>query len=127
MRFTSIGLAIATLVASACSDELAITNPNTPTQEGAAANVRDAVSRQTVGVIATYRANRGGSINGLGSYGRETYNMTPQDGRSVTGPYRDWRQNNAFTSGQEWGTRYANQRNVYEALKVNGEFQRRGS
>jgi starch-binding outer membrane protein, SusD/RagB family len=110
-------LAAAVVVLAGCGRELDITNPNAPTEGGALTNPRDAVSRLVAGVLATYRGNRGGQINGLGSYGRETYNMTPQDGRSVTGPFRDWRQNNAFTSGQEWG-RYGNYRNAYEAMKL---------
>jgi hypothetical protein len=100
-----------------CVSKLEITNPNSPSQETALQNPRDASSRLIVGVLATYRGARAGSINSMGSYGRETYNMTPQDGRSVTGPYRDWAQNNAFTAGAEWG-RYGNYRNIYETLKI---------
>src|ERR1043166_1499663 len=71
-----------------CVSKLEITNPNSPSQETALQNPRDASSRLIVGVLATYRGARAGSINSMGSYGRETYNMTPQDGRSVTGMER---------------------------------------
>jgi hypothetical protein len=117
MRLTLIGLAGAALVLGGCSGKLDITNPNSPTAEGAATNPREASSRLVVGVIAAYRNSMGGAINAMGSYGRETYNMTPQDGRNITGPFRDWAQNNAFTAGQNWG-RYTNYRNAFEAIQV---------
>jgi len=100
-----------------CVSKLEITNPNSPSQETALQNPRDASSRLIVGVLATYRGAAANHVSTFGSYGRESYNMTPQDGRSVTGPYRDWRQNNAFTAGAEWG-RYGNYRNIYETLKI---------
>src|ERR1043166_5921533 len=116
MRRIVLGLAAAAS-AGGCVSKLEITNPNTPSQETALQNPRDATSRLIVGVLATYRGARGGEINAFGSYGRESYNMSQRDGRSVTGPYRDWRQNNAFAAGSEWG-RYGNYRNVYETLKL---------
>src|ERR1043166_6736023 len=141
MRRIVLGLAAAAS-AGGCVSKLEITNPNTPSQATAAQNRRDASIRMVVGVLSTYRGARGGEINAFGSYGRESYNMTPQDGRSVTGPFRDWRLNhalnkqnpprraagggpapsrdwrlnNAFTAGTEWG-RYGNYRNGYEAAK----------
>jgi len=96
--------------------ELDFTNPNSPTTS--LDNPRGTSITLIAGVIATYRGSRAGSINSFGSYGRETYNMTPQDGRSVTGPYRDWRQNNAFTAGSEWTGRYGNYRNAYAAITL---------
>src|ERR1051326_5430785 len=114
-RILTVLVAAATL--TGCASKLDITNPNNPSQGTAALNPRDASIRLIVGVFATYRSARAGSINSFGSYGRETYNMTPQDGRSVTGPYRDWAQNNAFTAGSEWG-RYGNYRNIYEVSKL---------
>src|SRR6266511_3016789 len=108
-------LAAAVVTLGGCN--LDIANPNAPSKESALKQPRDASIREVVGVLATYRATRAGQINAFGSYGRETYNMTPQDGRSVTGPYRDWKQNNAFTAGSEWG-RYGNYRNAYAAIKV---------
>ncbi len=110
-------MAVAAVTLGGCGQDLNITNPNSPTQDNALLNPRNASIRLIVGVLATYRATRAGQINAFGSYGRETYNMTPQDGRSVTGPYRDWKQNNAFTAGSEWG-RYGNYRNAYAAIKV---------
>src|ERR1051325_6366206 len=100
MRRMLTGL-VAAATLTGCASKLDITNPNNPSQGTAPTNPRAPP----------------GSINSFGSYGRETYNMTPQDGRSVTGPYRDWAQNNAFTAGSEWG-RYGNYRNIYEVSKL---------
>jgi starch-binding outer membrane protein, SusD/RagB family len=113
MRGVVVGLATAATVLGGCSKRLDITNPNNPTQATAALNPRDASIRLIVGAIATFRGNRGDQINAFGSYGRETYNMSPQDGRSVTGPYRDWAQNSAFTAGTNWAGRYGNYRNIF--------------
>lgn len=118
MRYLFVGLAAAaTVTLGGCTEQLDITNPNTPSQATAAQNPRDASIRLIVGVLAGYRANRPGSINSFGSYGRETYNMTPQDGRSITGPYRDHVLLNAFTAGAEWG-RYGSYRDVYATIKI---------
>jgi hypothetical protein len=70
------------------------------------------------GVMSTYRNNKAGQIQDFGSFGREIYNMFITDGRSITGPYRDWRQNNAFAAGTQWGGRYGNYRNAYAAMKI---------
>ena len=107
-------LAAATLVG--CS--LDLTNPNNPTLAGALTNPRAATSRMIVGVVATYRDNRAAQIRALGSFGRETYYMFITDGRFITGPYRDWKQNNSFEAGTQWGARYGNYRNAYAAMKI---------
>src|SRR6266550_5792953 len=109
-------MAAATGTLGACN--LDITNPNSPTQSGALTNPRDAATREIVGVFATYRDNRADQIRDLGSYGRETYYMFITDGRWITGPLRDWRQNNAFTAGTQWAGRYTNYRNAYAAIKL---------
>jgi len=119
MRTLSLGLAAVCSVAlGGCSNKLDITNPNTPGLESATKDPRAAASRLIVGVLATHRALRAGSVSTFGSYGRETYNMTTTDGRNVTGPYRDWAQLNAFTAGSEWAGRYGNYRNIYETIKI---------
>src|SRR5438094_7710049 len=117
MRRTLISLmAAAAGTLGACS--LDITNPNSPTQSGALTNPRDAASREIVGVLANYRDNRADQIRSLGSFGRETYYMFITDGRFITGPYRDWRKNNAFEAGTQWAARYANYRNAYKAIQT---------
>jgi len=117
MRRTLISLmAAAAGTLGACS--LDITNPNSPTQSGALTNPRDAASREIVGVLANYRDNRADQIRSFGSFGRETYYMFITDGRFITGPYRDWKQNNAFEAGTQWAGRYGNYRNAYAAIKL---------
>src|SRR6059058_3458819 len=117
MRRTLISLmAAAAGTLGACS--LDITNPNSPTQSGALTNPRDAASREIVGVLANYRDNRADQIRSFGSFGRETYYMFIRDGRFITGPYRDWKQNNAFEAGTQWAGRYGNYRNAYAAIKL---------
>jgi len=96
---------------------LDLTNPNNPTSAGAKANPRIASGRFINGVLATYRVNRTDQIRALGSFGRETYYMFITDGRFITGPLRDWRQNNAFDAGTQWAGRYGNYRNAYQAIK----------
>jgi len=117
MRRTFASLAmVGTIALAGCN--LDLVNPNNPTPGGALANPRAATSRMIVGVVATYRDNQAVRIRAFGSYGRESYFMFITDGRFITGPYRDWKQNNAFESGTQWGARYGNYRNAYEAMKI---------
>src|SRR5439155_23234905 len=79
---------------------------------------RTATGRMHDGVLSTYRDNGAGQIRALGSFGRESYYMYITDGRIITGPYKSWRHNNAFEAGTQWGVRYQNYRNAYEAMKA---------
>jgi len=78
------------------------------------------------GVMSAYRAGKAGQIQDFGSFGREIYNMFITDGRSITGPYRDWRQNNAFAAGSQWAAGTRTTATAYEALKIINNT-RRGS
>ena len=115
-RILSSLVAVGAVTVAGCN--LDLTNPNTPTVDGALSNPRAATARMITGVMATYRGNKAGQIQDFGSYGREIYNMFITDGRQITGPYRDWRQNNAFTAGSQWGARYGNYRNAYAAMQI---------
>ncbi len=106
---------VAAVTLAGCN--LDLTNPNNPTLGGAKENPRAGSTRMVNGVLATYRVNRTDQIRALGSFGRETYYMFITDGRFITGPLRDWRQNNAFDAGTQWAGRYGNYRNAYAALK----------
>ena len=97
---------------------LDLTNPNNPTLKGCLSNPRACTSRMIAGVMATYRSNRTDQIRALGSFGRETYYMFITDGRFITGPLRDWKQNNAFDAGTQWGARYQNYHNAYAAMQI---------
>jgi len=109
-------VAVGAVTVAGCNLEL--TNPNNPTIGGALGNPRAATARMIAGVMSAYRGNKAGQIQDFGSYGREIYNMFLTDGRQITGPYRDWRQNNAFTAGTQWGGRYGNYRNAYAATQI---------
>ncbi|HVH68678.1 MAG TPA: RagB/SusD family nutrient uptake outer membrane protein [Gemmatimonadales bacterium] len=113
--FQSLVMAVAVTLAG-CS--LDLTNPNNPTLDGALKNPKDATSRMIVGVMATYRDQRAVQLRAFGSFGRETYYMFITDGRFITGPYRDWRLNNSFEAGTQWGVRYGNYRNAYQAMQI---------
>src|SRR5438874_3620922 len=97
---------------------LDLTNPNQPTLASTLTNPRASISRMVVGVVGNYRDNRANQIRALGSFGRETYYMFITDGRFITGPYRDWKQNNSFEAGTQWGARYQNRRNAYAAMQL---------
>jgi len=117
MRTVLTGLvAVAAVTLAGCS--LDLTNPNQPTVASTLTNPRSSISRMVLGVFATYRDNRAVQIRALGSFGRETYYMFITDGRFITGPYRDWAQNNAFEAGTQWGARYQNYRNAYAAMQL---------
>jgi hypothetical protein len=109
-------VAVGAVTVAGCN--LDLTNPNNPTVGGALNNPRAATARMIAGVMATYRGNKAGQIQDFGSFGREIYNMFITDGRSITGPYRDWRQNNAFAAGSQWAGRYGNYRNAYAAMQI---------
>jgi hypothetical protein len=118
MRRTLAGIAALVGAVGCSSSKLDITNPNTPSIEASEANPRAASIRLIGGVFSNFRGAIPGGVNAMGSYGRETYNMTLQDGRNITGPFRDWVQNSAFTAGTHWGGPYGNYRNAYAAIKV---------
>jgi len=107
---------VAAVTLAGCN--LDLTNPNNPTLGGALSNPRAATSRMIVGVLSAYRVNRTDQIRAFGTFGRETYYMFITDGRFITGPLRDWRQNNSFDAGTQWGGRYGNYRNAYAAMTI---------
>ncbi len=117
MRRTLASLVMAAAI-TLVGCNLDLTNPNNPTLEGCLSNPRACTSRMIAGVMATYRSNRTDQIRALGSFGRETYYMFITDGRFITGPLRDWRQNNSFEAGTQWAGRYGNYRNAYAAMQI---------
>ena len=117
MRRTLASLVMAAAI-TLVGCNLDLTNPNNPTLEGCLSNPRACTSRMIAGVMATYRSNRTDQIRALGSFGRETYYMFITDGRFITGPLRDWKQNNAFDAGTQWGARYQNYHNAYAVMQI---------
>src|SRR6266576_5153887 len=107
---------VAAVTLAGCN--LDLTNPNNPTVTGALSNPRAATSRMVGGVMSSYRDQRLNLIRDFGSFGRENYYMFITDGRFITGFFRDWRQNNSFSGGIQWGGRYGNYRNAFAALTI---------
>src|SRR5439155_23600893 len=106
-------VAAAAVTLGGCS--LDLTNPNQPTVTSTLTNPRASISRMVVGVLGNYRDNRALQIRALGSFGRETYYMFITDGRFITGPYSDWKQNNSFEAGTQRGARDPHYRNSHTA------------
>lgn len=118
MRRTLASLVTAAAAVTLAGCNLDLTNPNSPTLGGALTNPRAATSRMIVGVLSSHRDQRAVQIRAFGSFGRETYFMFITDGRFITGPYRDWRQNSAFEAGVQWAGRYGNRRNAYAVMQI---------
>lgn len=92
------------------SDNLAIPNPNQPTPGGILQDPRNGVQFLVNGVMTINRSNHDSWLGNVGSFGRESYNVFPTDGRSITGWYRDINVNTAFGASPAafWANRYGN-------------------
>jgi hypothetical protein len=86
MRMRSLGaaLGLVALVAACSKDQLDITNPNVVTVEGAAADP-NSIQLLSTGILVDLRGLVTGAPSPLGILGRESYNLTPTEGRNTTG------------------------------------------
>lgn len=113
----TLGLSLAAVALAACSsDQLEITNPNTPTVVAASADPQ-ALQLQATGLLRQLRNGRGGVIFDFGRFGRELYIYTPQEGRNTSHYLQGIVGANkldpsGFAVG-EWGTPYGNLRDVF--------------
>ena len=113
----TLGLALTTVAVAACSsDQLQITNPNTPTVAAASADPQ-ALQLQATGLLRQLRNGRGGLIFDFGRFGREMYIYTPQEGRNTSHYLQGLTGANkldpaGFAVG-EWGTQYGNLRDIF--------------
>jgi hypothetical protein len=83
----SILLVGITLVAGACqSTEL--TNPNVSTPSALGSDPLTSLRLSATGIIAAQRSSIGTFITSTGSFGRELYNISPTESRSVTAFYQ---------------------------------------
>ncbi|MES2522714.1 MAG: RagB/SusD family nutrient uptake outer membrane protein [Gemmatimonadota bacterium] len=110
-------LAIAAMLLSACSaDRLEITNPNTPTVEGATSDPQS-LQLQATGVLRRLRDGRGGFISTTGIFGRESFNYTPAEGRNTSdfliGIAGANRIDPAGFANGNWGAQYLNLRDLF--------------
>jgi starch-binding outer membrane protein, SusD/RagB family len=77
--------AMLAVVASCSAKDLAISNPNSPTVDGASADPT-ALQLLATGLLVDQRGTRAGFITNAGVLGRESYTFAPTEGRNVTHP-----------------------------------------
>lgn len=81
-----IGATVLLAVVAGCSaKELELSNPNSPTVDGASADPT-ALQLLATGLLVDQRGTRGGFITNAGVLGRESYTFQPTEGRNVTHP-----------------------------------------
>jgi hypothetical protein len=77
--------ALAVVVASCSAEQLELTNPNSPTIDGATADPT-ALQLLATGLMVDQRGTRQGFITNASVLGRESYTFAPTEGRNVTHP-----------------------------------------
>lgn len=115
LRSVVVLLGIAGLAACS-SDQLNITNPNSPTVEAAAADPQ-ALQLQATGILRQLRNGRGGYITSTGRFGREAYVYSPQEGRFTSAyligiPGQNRIDNTSFAV-ENWAGPYGNLRDIF--------------
>lgn len=117
-RIQALFLAATAVVSTACSDkQLNISNPNSPTVEGAGADPQ-AFQLRATGILRQYRGSRTSFISDAGRFGRESYNFAPTEGRNTTAYLVGITGANkidpaGFAGAIQWGTQYGNLRDIY--------------
>jgi len=119
-RTAALALSLSTL--AACnSDQLEITNPNTPTVAAASADAQ-ALQLQATGLLRQLRNGRGAFITSTGRFGREAYIYTPQEGRNTSayliGISGQNRLDPAGFAVENWGAQYGNLRDIFNFKKA---------
>lgn len=114
-RAAAVALLLPALAACS-SDQLDITNPNTPTVAAASADAQ-ALQLQATGLLRQLRNGRGGFITSTGRFGREAYVYTPQEGRNTSayliGISGQNRLDPAGFAVENWATQYGNLRDIF--------------
>lgn len=124
MRIRIAGVLLAVAAVGACkTDDLNITNPNSATVAGAAADPL-AVQLLATGLLSNFRGNTTGFPQQVGILGRESYTYTPTEGRNTThyliGILVAGQQKldpSGFVTGQ-WGGQYGALRNGFNFAKT---------
>src|SRR5437868_10990013 len=75
--------ALLAVVAGCSAKDLELSNPNSPTVDGASADPT-ALQLLATGLLVDQRGTRAGFITNAGLLGREMYTFTPTEGRNVT-------------------------------------------
>lgn len=111
-RMLSWLMVAAAAATTACgADDLTVPATNAPSQDGVSSNPVNGAQFLASGVLAASRNAYDDYIIGVGNFGRESYNIFPTDGRSVTGWYQNFADAAGFGSGL-FANYYANLRNV---------------
>lgn len=113
----SLGLALTVASLAACSsDQLDITNPNTPSVASASADPQ-ALQLQATGLLRQLRNGRGSYITSTGRFGREMYIYTPQEGRNTSAYLQGITGANKLDPAgfavENWATQYGNLRDIF--------------
>lgn len=103
-------LAALALLSGCGADE--ITNTNKPTPGALATDPLQSLRLAATGIIAGERGAISAFITNTGSFGREVYNISPTESRSVTGPYQNFSDPAGQATGG-WSERYAVLRNIW--------------
>ena len=88
-----------------------LTNPNSATPAGLASDPLTSLKLSATGIIAAERSSIGGFITSTGAFGRELYNISPTESRSVTAFYQNVDDPSGASNGG-WSDRYATLRNI---------------
>jgi hypothetical protein len=111
-RMLSWLMVAAAAATTACgADKLNVPVTNAPGQDGVNSNPVNGAQFLASGILAAERNGYDDYIIGVGNFGRESFNIFPTDGRSVTGWYQNFADNAGFGSGL-FAQYYANLRNV---------------
>lgn len=107
---TAALLVLGALGLTGCSADT-VTNLNKPTADAAAGNPLQALQFSATGIIAAERSAISGFITGTGQFGREVYNISPTESRSVTSFYLNFSDPAGQSTGG-WSDRYSSLRNI---------------
>lgn len=116
--------ALAVVVASCSAEQLELTNPNSPTIDGATSDPT-ALQLLATGLVVDLRGTRNGFIQNAGVLGREMYSFQATEGRPVThnligivsGGVQKLDPSSGF-SGGPWGGQYGALRDVFNFKKT---------
>jgi hypothetical protein len=104
----------------ACASDLQVSNPNSPTVDGATKDPR-AVDLFAQGVAVAVRNNRGGDPSPLSIFGREGYQYFLTDSRTTTGYLVNPEDPNSFSAGVRWAGSFAALRDIFNFVDLIGK------
>lgn len=88
-----------------------LTNPNIATPAGLASDPLTSLKLMATSIVAAERSSISGFITSTGAFGREVYNISPTESRSVTAFYQTVDDPSGSSNGG-WSDHYATLRNI---------------